>query len=128
MFESAELGHVVGKRQYSKELPALRAGLLQAQAEVLERAEFPIVLVCGGVDGSGKGEVVNLLLEWMDPRHIQVHAMGDGPDRELLRPSMWRFWRALPPKGRTGIKSATSGGATALGRGHRPSRAPECGE
>jgi polyphosphate:AMP phosphotransferase len=46
---------------------------------------------------------VNLMLEWMDPRHIQVHAMGRPSDEELERPPMWRFWRALPQKGKLGI-------------------------
>src|SRR5579883_692995 len=103
MFESAELGHSVSKREYAKQEITLRADLLDAQMRVLERAEFPVILLSGGVDGGGKGEVVNLLLEWMDPRHIQVHAMGEPTDEELSRPLMWRFWRALPPKGKTGI-------------------------
>ena len=39
----------------------------------------------------------------MDPRHIHTHAFGDPSDEERERPPMWRFWRALPPKGRIGI-------------------------
>jgi transposase-like protein len=59
MFESAELGHRVSKAQYAKEEPKLRSALLAAQMRVLDRSEFPIVLLSGGVDGGGKGEVVN---------------------------------------------------------------------
>jgi polyphosphate:AMP phosphotransferase len=103
MFESAELGHRIDPRDYDREVPKLRAALLDTQMRVLERAEFPILLLSGGVDGGGKGDVVNLLLEWMDPRHIQVHAMGEPTDEERARPSMWRFWRALPPRGKTGV-------------------------
>jgi AMP-polyphosphate phosphotransferase len=103
MFESAELGHAVSKRDYERQLPKLREALLDAQLRVLERAEFPVILLAGGVDGGGKGDVVNLLLGWMDPRHIQAHAMGKPSDEESSRPPMWRFWRALPPKGKTGI-------------------------
>ena len=103
MFESAEIGHAVPKSTSEKEVPKLRAALLDAQTRVLERAEFPVILLSGGVDGGGRGEVVNLLLEWMDPRHIQAHAMGEPSDEELARPPMWRFWRVLPPKGQTGI-------------------------
>lgn len=103
MFESAELGHRVDKKDYAAQESKLRAALLDAQMAVLSRAEFPIVLLSGGVDGGGKGEVVNVLLEWMDPRHIHVHAMGPPTDEELARPPMWRFWRALPPKGQTGV-------------------------
>jgi polyphosphate:AMP phosphotransferase len=103
MFESAELGHSVDKDEYERELPKLRAALLAAQTRVLARADFPIILLSGGVDGAGKGEAVNLLLEWMDPRYVHAHAMGDSTDEERARPPMWRFWRALPPSGRTGI-------------------------
>ncbi len=40
----------------------------------------------------------------MDPRHVQVHAMSvELTDEERDRPPMWRFWRALPPKGKLGV-------------------------
>jgi AMP-polyphosphate phosphotransferase len=103
MFESAELGHSIDKDDYEKQLPKLRALLLRAQSRAVELAEFPIILLSGGVDGGGKGEVVNHLLEWMDPRHIQVHAMGDATEDERARPPMARYWHALPPKGKTGV-------------------------
>ncbi|MFO0679293.1 MAG: polyphosphate:AMP phosphotransferase [Polyangiaceae bacterium] len=103
MFESAELGHKLKKVVYERELPALRDSLLAAQGAILEAKKFPVIVLIGGVDGAGKGETVNLLNEWMDPRHIQTHAMGAPTDEERLRPPMWRHWRALPPKGKTGI-------------------------
>ena len=62
-----------------------------------------MLIVVGGVDGAGKGETVNLLNEWMDPRHIDTHAFAVPSDEEGERPRMWRFWRVLPPKGRIGI-------------------------
>ncbi|MDH4285428.1 MAG: polyphosphate:AMP phosphotransferase, partial [Gallionellaceae bacterium] len=64
---------------------------------------FSVIILVGGVDGAGRGETVNLLNEWMDPRFIQTHGMGDPSDEELDRPMMWRFWRALPPKGKIGV-------------------------
>src|ERR1035438_5263720 len=103
MFESAELGHKVAKRLYDRRLSALRYALLEAQLKVQAKAEFPVVVVVGGEDGSGRGEVVNLLLEWMDPRHIRVHASDAPADGERGRPPMWRFWYELPPKGKMGI-------------------------
>lgn len=103
MFESAEVGHKVAKAQYARREPVLRAALLQAQYELLADASFPVLILIGGVDGAGKGETVNLLNEWMDPRHIVTHAFGPPTDEEAQRPPMWRFWRALPPKGRIGV-------------------------
>ncbi|APR84314.1 UDP-galactose-lipid carrier transferase [Minicystis rosea] len=103
MFESAELGHAVDKETYESELPALREALLDAQYDLLQSKKFPVVILISGVDGAGKGETVNLLHEWMDPRLIQTHAFGEPTEEERERPSIWRFWRALPPKGKTGI-------------------------
>lgn len=103
MFESAELGHKIDKTTYDKEVPALREALLNAQFDLAQKGKFPVIILAGGVDGAGKGETVNLLNEWMDPRYIQAHAMGEKSDEEQERPPMWRFWRALPPKGKIGI-------------------------
>src|SRR5476649_1960830 len=103
MFESAELGHKIDKRTYIREEPGLRAALLDAQFEVAQAGKFPVLILIGGVDGAGKGETVNLLNEWMDPRHIHTHAYDTPSDEERERPRMWRFWRDLPPKGKIGI-------------------------
>ncbi|MEI8029565.1 MAG: polyphosphate:AMP phosphotransferase [Comamonadaceae bacterium] len=103
MFESAELGHAISKTAYESESPGVRESLVQAQVKLARDARFPVVILLGGVDGAGRGETLNLLSEWMDPRFIQSHGMGDPSDEELDRPMMWRFWRAFPPKGRTGV-------------------------
>ncbi len=103
MFETAEIGHKLKKSQYRREEPRLRARLLKLQYQLLERSEFPVVILVNGVDGAGKGETINLLNEWMDPRHIRTRAFGPPNDDARERPEMWRFWEALPPKGKIGI-------------------------
>jgi len=103
MFESAELGHKITKQVYARQEPKLREALLNAQFDLAQAKKFPVLILIGGVDGAGKSETVNLLSEWMDPRHIQTRAFGDPSDEEAQRPRMWRFWRELPPKGKIGI-------------------------
>ncbi|MSQ85146.1 MAG: polyphosphate:AMP phosphotransferase [Myxococcales bacterium] len=103
MFETAEVGHVIDKDAYAAEVPLLRSALLDAQFDLKQARKFATIIVIGGVDGAGKGETVNLLSEWMDPRHIETHAFGVPTDEELARPDKWRFWRALPPRGKIGI-------------------------
>ncbi len=102
MFETAELGRKIGKEEYEKEAPKLRVALLHAQ-EKLKSADFPVLLLVNGADGAGKGEIVNLLHEWMDPRFLLTYAFSAPSEEERERPEFWRFWRALPPKGRIGI-------------------------
>lgn len=103
MFESAELGHKLSKEAYAQIEPQLRTDLLNAQFELLDVRDFATVILINGVDGAGRGETVNLLNAWMDPRHIEVHAFDQPTDEARERPFMWRFWRALPPKGKIGI-------------------------
>ncbi|MBI2945847.1 MAG: polyphosphate:AMP phosphotransferase [Candidatus Wallbacteria bacterium] len=102
MFAAAELGRKLSKEEYDADEPVLRNEMLETQME-LAKAKFPVILLVGGVDAAGKGETVNMLLEWMDPRHIEVNSFGEPSDEERERPYFWRFWRALPPRGKIGI-------------------------
>lgn len=102
MFETAELGQRVPKNIFKERELALRRALIMTQ-QSLKRADFPVVLLFGGVDGAGKSETANLLNEWMDPRWIQTSAFGPPAPDELERPPHWRYWLALPPKGHLGI-------------------------
>jgi polyphosphate:AMP phosphotransferase len=103
VFETAELGHTIAKSVFNRAVPKLRADLLDAQYRLKENGTFPVIVLISGVRGAGKGETVNLLNEWMDPRHILTHAFDTPSDEERDRPPMWRYWRALPPKGKIGI-------------------------
>ncbi|NOX09598.1 MAG: polyphosphate:AMP phosphotransferase [Gammaproteobacteria bacterium] len=102
MFEVAELTHKVNKADYQAQLPALRTALLEAQA-ALKDVDFPVIILISGVDGAGKGETVNILNEWMDPRYIRAFSFGPESDEERERPEFWRYWRSLPPKGHIGL-------------------------
>ncbi len=103
MFESAEIGHQIDKKTYKQEAAVLRSALLAAQYRLLHEAKTAVVILVNGVDGAGRGETVNVLNEWMDPRHIRTEAFGPMTEAERKHPEMWRFWNVLPPKGHIGI-------------------------
>ncbi len=90
------------KRAYEARVPALREALIQLQV-ALQPAPFPVLLVIAGDDASGRGEVVNILNGWLDPRGVETFAFHDLTDEERERPPMWRYWRSLPPRGRMAI-------------------------
>lgn len=96
-------GPEIDKATYKRELPKLREALLDAQFELEQKKSFPVVIVVSGVNGAGKSDVVKALNTWMDPRHIQSHALGKSTQEELERPAMWKFWRCLPSKGSISI-------------------------
>lgn len=102
MFETAELGQSISKEEYKEREAVLRAELLETQFR-LRKASFPVILLLNGVDGAGKGEVANLLNEWMDARLIRTLAYDVPTTEEEERPPFWRFWRDLPPAGTMGV-------------------------
>ncbi|WP_459616073.1 polyphosphate:AMP phosphotransferase [Bordetella sp. 2513F-2] len=103
MFDEAESDPVLPKPQFKRREPRLRTALLKAQYDMLADAQRALLIVVAGIDGAGKGATVNLLNEWMDPRHIHTMAYGPPTPDEAQRPPLWRYWNELPPKGRIGI-------------------------
>jgi len=98
MFESAEVGRSVGKKEYARRVAVLRTRLLKAQ-QALAGTNLRLVVVVGGVEGGGKTEVARRFLDWMDPRGLSVEAYSERSDEEEERPEYWRYWRTLPPSG-----------------------------
>ena len=99
MFEVAEVGRKLSKTDYKAQVPHLRSELLTVQQE-LRQASFPVIVLFAGVDTAGKGETINLLNTWMDPRWILTRGYTPPSSEERERPRLWRYWRDLPPRGR----------------------------
>ncbi len=92
----------LSKKAYEARLPDIRAALIRMQVE-LKSAPFPVILMIAGVEASGKGELVNILNGWLDPRGFETFAFHEPTDEERERPAMWRYWRTLPANGRMNV-------------------------
>ncbi|MBJ7263033.1 MAG: polyphosphate:AMP phosphotransferase [Burkholderiaceae bacterium] len=102
-FDIAETDPALPKEAYRAREQVLRTALLQAQYRLLERHDGALLIVVAGIDGAGKGATINLLNEWMDPRHIQTLAFDRPTVAERARPPMWRYWNAMPARGKVGV-------------------------
>ena len=71
--------------------------------DLSQKGRGPVLVLISGVEAGGRGETANKLTEWMDPRHIRVVAFGERTPEDAAHPPAWRYWKALPPKGRLGI-------------------------
>lgn len=103
MFEAAELGHVISKEDYEAREPILREALLDAQYELLEAKKLGVIVLLGGEDAAGKGDALNMLHEWLDPRHVATAALAAPLGEDVGRPSYYRFWRSLPGAGKIAV-------------------------
>jgi AMP-polyphosphate phosphotransferase len=91
----------MSKEQYERVLPSLRDALLTAQQRLQKDKPFALAIIVTGVPTAGRSEIVNEFLEWLDPKHVRVHALG-GEGRSS-RPAMWRYWNTLPAHGTIAI-------------------------
>lgn len=103
MFRTAELGQTVSDKRFKKRARELRTSLLAAQHQLLKVKPFQVIIDVAGVDGAGKGGVVNLMHRWMDTRWLLTRSYSQMSEEEAERPEFWRFWRDLPPRGRIGL-------------------------
>lgn len=81
----------------------LRSELLNAQFDFTEAGTETLLVLVNGPDGAGKGEVLNRLNEWLDPRGVRTMAYDINDTEEGRRAGGWRYWRDLPGRGGIGV-------------------------
>jgi polyphosphate:AMP phosphotransferase len=96
----ARARHRLSKSEYERRLPRLRDELLSAQTEMHRSRACAVAVILAGVPAAGRSETANELLEWLDPKHVAVHALGVAGKESRQRPWMWRYWQVLPSRGR----------------------------
>jgi len=102
MPKAAKRSSSIAKKDYDARVADLRRDLVQLQVD-LQKSPFKIVLILAGVDGAGRGDAINTLMGWLDPRGVETFSFRQSSDEESERPLMWKFWRHLPVAGRIGI-------------------------
>ena len=90
------------RKQYDARVPSVRASLVQMQVDI-KAAKFAGIIVVAGAGAAGKGDLVNVLNGWLDPRGAETFGFHPPTDEERDRPIMWRYWRCLPPRGRIAL-------------------------
>lgn len=83
------------RRENSERFLELRRDLIQER--------IPLVLVFEGWDAAGKGGTIRRLMEPIDPRHYNVHAITKPTQEELDHNYLWRFWTKLPRRGEIAV-------------------------
>ncbi len=96
----------LSKKLYDARVPALREELVRLQVR-LKEAPTKVLLILAGEEAGGRGEVINTLSGWLDPRGVETLTFRDPSDEERDRPLMWRYWRSLPSSGRLGIYASS---------------------
>ncbi|XOB65706.1 polyphosphate:AMP phosphotransferase [Deferribacteres bacterium DY0037] len=102
MFEGFLTDSKMPKEEYEAKLLELRTDLIRTQYKFKEYKR-PMLLVLTGIDGAGKGDMVNALADVMDSRLMEVKTFWEESSEEAERPYYWRFWNAMPMGGKLGV-------------------------
>ena len=102
MLESFEKAEKISKSDYNDELNRLRTELINAQYE-FKKYKRPMILILTGLDGAGKGDLVNFMADIMDTRLLETSTFWQETDEEKERPYYYRFWNAMPQGGKLSI-------------------------
>jgi polyphosphate:AMP phosphotransferase len=99
---NAKASRRLSKKAYLAGVRVLREELIQLQVQ-LKEASFKVLLILAGPEGAGRGDLLNSLASWLDPRGVETFSFHEPTDEERERPQQWRLWRSLPASGRIGL-------------------------
>lgn len=102
MLEKLDLTKKLGKAEYKEKMELLEARLGKLQRECRE-LQIPVMIAFEGYGASGKGVQIGKLIQALDPRGFEVHAVKKETEEERFHPFLWRFWTKMPAKGRIAI-------------------------
>lgn len=102
MLGQIDVNKEMGKKEYEKKMEKLEIRFGELQRACKERG-IPIMIVFEGLDASGKGTMINRMIQSLDPRGFKVFTLGREKEDEVMRPYFWRFFTKTPERGRIHI-------------------------
>ena len=98
MLEYVNLDLALPQDEYKKRLRPLQQRLYELEHAIFD-AKVPVIIVFEGWSATGKGRLISLLVERLDPRGFRVVPITPPRTAELRYPWMWRFWLKIPARG-----------------------------
>ena len=102
MLENVNLKQKISKKDYKKLMDELEPRLSELTRRS-KAAQLPVMIIFEGWGASGKGTLINRLIQPLDPRGFKVFTIKKESEDERMHPIMWRFWTKTPEKGRIHI-------------------------
>jgi polyphosphate:AMP phosphotransferase len=102
MLDQINLNKEISKEDFKKQMKEMepRIALAERRCKALG---IPVIILFEGWGASGKGTLINRLIQPLDPRGFRVFTIQEPTEDEAMRPFMWRFWTRTPASGRIHI-------------------------
>jgi polyphosphate kinase 2 (PPK2 family) len=106
VLSGVDLTKTLGRQQYREQLAKEQAKLKKLSLEARKRG-VSTVLAFEGWDAAGKGGVIRRITGAMEAGDYRVIPVAAPTEEERKFHYLWRFWRDLPPAGKTVIFDRT---------------------
>ncbi len=77
--------------------------LAEAQDRLASNDIYSVLVVLQAIDAAGKDGMIKHVMSGLNPQGCQVFSFKRPSEEELDHDFLWRYWRALPERGRIGI-------------------------
>lgn len=98
MLEKIDLDKKMGKKEFEERYEELTYRLGELQRKYKE-CRIPLIIIFEGLDARGKSQIINNLLQSLDPRGFKFFYIQEPTESEKSKPFLWRFWTKTPPRG-----------------------------
>ncbi|MCI5936778.1 MAG: phosphate--AMP phosphotransferase [Eubacterium sp.] len=102
MLEQISLMKTADWPDYHAKMAHLQIRMGELQRTCRERG-IPVLILFEGYEASGKGTMINKMIQPLDPRGFQVFTMEKESEEEKRHAYLWRYWNKLPAKGQIHI-------------------------
>ena len=79
------------------------AELAEAQDRLYASDSWSVLIVLQAMDAAGKDGTIKHVMSGVNPQGCQVFSFKQPSSEELDHNYLWRYWKALPERGRIGI-------------------------
>jgi polyphosphate kinase 2 (PPK2 family) len=102
MLEIVDLSQKLKKAEYKAVIPEMQERLLAVQ-QASWQVKLPVIIVFEAWNGAGKGDLIQYLAQFLDPRGFKLYPIRGARTFEKNRPWLWRYWMKLPERGEWAI-------------------------
>lgn len=90
------------KTDRKEQRKALQLEFARLQRQLLE-TDVSLIVLLDGWESSGKGRLMRDLVRRLDPRYYEASVIDPPTADETKNVLLWRFWRAIPRRGRIAV-------------------------
>ena len=101
--ELKELGKDVVKTRAQEVLQQNIVDLSEAQELLYANDVYSVLIVFQAMDAAGKDGTIKHVMSGVNPQGVQVFSFKTPSAEEIDHNFLWRYWKALPERGRLGI-------------------------